>query len=320
MSDSNFARDFYTEFQATRNDFTTRLSTTTSSHASEFSAQLALLRKKFVDVRSFLPPYDQRQYEMQLKSWEQALEKLQTNQTSAGTKPKFAFKRKDKLDKPTPDASEVKAPTPAETISRLPTSHLSLTSKSGCLLTFTSLPDTSSIPIDSELIIANLDNCIVDLMEGDSATMTPTAVHIRNVTNCVLLLPVIKGSILLHDLQRCVVVISGCHQFRMHTSRCIDVYLSIAAKPVIEKCTGIYFSEYPASSPVGAEGLKNQFRVEDFSHIRQTPSPNWTLRNDKTATLEHWLKKFRDSGRDANEWDLQVLAEILAYIGGEGSG
>ena len=51
-------------------------------------------------------------------------------------------------------------------------------------------------------------------MESDSPAMAPTAVHIRNVINCVLLLPVIKGSILLYDLQRCVVVIPGCHQVR----------------------------------------------------------------------------------------------------------
>jgi len=150
----------------------------------------------------------------QLKSWEQALEKLQTNQTSAGIKPKFAFKRKDKSEKPTPDAPEVEAPIPAEIISGSPAPHLSLTSKSGCLLTFASLPDVSSIPIDSELIVANLDNCIVDLVESDNPVMAPTAVHIHNVINSVLLLPVIKGSVLLYDLRRCAVVISGCHQVR----------------------------------------------------------------------------------------------------------
>lgn len=86
MSDSTLARDFYTEFQAARNgpssllprdracdcsahhpdllDFTSRLSTATASHVSELSARLVILRKQFVDARSFLPPYDQRQYEM----------------------------------------------------------------------------------------------------------------------------------------------------------------------------------------------------------------------------------------------------------------
>ena len=87
MSDSSLAQDFYTKFQATRGgqsegpprdracdsygitrltqilDFATRLSTATSSHVPGLSAQLALLRKQFVDACSFLPPYDQRQYD-----------------------------------------------------------------------------------------------------------------------------------------------------------------------------------------------------------------------------------------------------------------
>ena len=62
-----------------------------------------------------------------------------------------------------------------------------------------------------------------------------------------------------------------------------------------------------------------EFRVEDFSHIRQTPSPNWTLQNDKMAALGHWLKKYRDNGGSANEWDPQMLADALACVSGERS-
>ena len=42
--------------------------------------------------------------------------------------------------------------------------------------------------------------------------MSPNAVHIRDATGCVILLPVIEGSTLLCDLLRCAVVTSGCHQ------------------------------------------------------------------------------------------------------------
>ena len=151
----------------------------------------------------------------QLKAWEQTLEKLQVNLNSTGTKPKFAFKRKDKPKESPADVPEVEAPILAETINRSPTtSHLSLASKSGCLLTRKSFPDASSTPIDSELIITNLDNCIVDLMDSNNDTTSPIAVHIRNVANCVLLLPIIRGSVLLYELQRCVVAIPGCHQVR----------------------------------------------------------------------------------------------------------
>ena len=136
------------------------------------------------------------------------------NQASTRIKPKFAFKRKDKPENPSSDIPEVEPQIPVETINRSPTSHFSLASKSGCLLTRTSLPDASSTPIDSELIITDIDNCIVDMMNGNSDTMTPTAVHIRNAANCVFLLPIISGTVLLYGLRRCVVAIPGCHQVR----------------------------------------------------------------------------------------------------------
>lgn len=147
----------------------------------------------------------------QLKSWEQVLEKLQTNQNSAGTRPKFSFKRKDKSETPRSDAPKVEASIPAETINRSPTTHLPLTYKSECFLSLASFPNTS-IPTGSELIITNLNDCVVDLMDNNGATMNPRAVHIRDVSNCVILLPAIEGSVLLYDLLRCVVVISGYHQ------------------------------------------------------------------------------------------------------------
>lgn len=49
-------------------------------------------------------------------------------------------------------------------------------------------------------------------------------------------------------------------QFRMHSSERSDVYLSAAATPVIEKCTGICFSEYPASLRASAD------KPKDVSH------------------------------------------------------
>lgn len=64
-------------------------------------------------------------------------------------------------------------------------------------------------------------------------------------------------------------------------------------------------------------GVPQVFRVEDFSHIRQTPSPNWAIRNDPTVTLDDWLKKFRDSGPGVSERDLRMLDEILACVSGE---
>ena len=50
---------------------------------------------------------------------------------------------------------------------------------------------------------------------------------------------------------------TAIRQFRMHTSEGVDVYLPAAVKRVIEKSTGIHFSEYPASPPVSSDGPQN---------------------------------------------------------------
>jgi tubulin-specific chaperone C len=73
--------------------------------------------------------------------------------------------------------------------------------------------------LPASLAISDLDGCIVNLLPSSSkvdrrtATNSPSlsAIHIRNVTNTMLLLPVVKGSVLLHDISSCVIVV-GCHQ------------------------------------------------------------------------------------------------------------
>src|SRR6202044_929667 len=66
---------------------------------------------------------------------------------------------------------------------------------------------------------SDLDGCIVNLLpsavQHDNSSgghqLGLSALHIRNVTGTVMLLPVIQGSVILHDLTRCVIVV-GCHQ------------------------------------------------------------------------------------------------------------
>ena len=88
----------------------------------------------------------------------------------------------------------------------------------------------------------------------------------------------------------------------MHTSRNVDVYISITSNPIIEDSAEIRFSGYPSGlqsqsgdnqvlnffysldSP-GADTriclwLNQHISVLDFSHIRPTPSPNWSILAD----------------------------------------
>ena len=126
-------------------------------------------------------------------------------------KPKFSFKRKQPLVQPQTPLSEVKANPHVQKSQPVPIASNSLvfSSRSNEYLT-TAAPLNYTEP--SDVSIYNLDNCVVDFL-GKTKNETPkiSALHGRNLTNCVLYLPLIEGSVLLHDLKHCTVVL-GCHQ------------------------------------------------------------------------------------------------------------
>lgn len=153
-----------------------------------------------------------------------------------------------------------------------------LSAQSHKYITRAELPEHAQ---QTDLSLSDLDNCIVDLLppgDGAEAHLTISALHARNLSNCVLLLPAVAGSALLHDLARCTIVL-GCHQvgsmfiictgclltprvlqFRMHSSKQIDIFLDIASNPIIEDCNSIRFSQYPDRFKLPAES--KQVRIE----------------------------------------------------------
>ncbi|KAI0705377.1 tubulin binding cofactor C-domain-containing protein [Earliella scabrosa] len=270
----------------------------TSDAIEKAALELARLRKDFTDAIAFLPAYDQRQVDKQLKDVEAQLETLRS---SAAPKSKFAFKRK--AAKPTsspaapaqnaPAASPAIAPTPAQAA----TPGLSISGHSHEYLTLASLSSPWSSA--SDLTISDLDHCIVNLVPSEANADVPshatfTALHVRNLSHTVLILPIIAGSALLHDMNNCVIAL-GSRQFRMHTSSQVDVYIAISSNPIIEHCSAIRFADYPPSlrrarlgssdptrtDPTSTldpdpEYKSNYLAAQDFSHIRPTPSPNWS--------------------------------------------
>ena len=145
-------------------------------------------------------------------------------------KSKFAFKRRPaaavaatSFESLTSEPSSTQTPPPPLHTQNAPPSsaasaHLSLSCHSHRYLTREDLP---SHPAQSDLSISDLDHCIVNLLpsalsSSSSGIDTPliiSALHARNLSDCVVLLPGVDGSALIHDLERCVVVL-GCHQVR----------------------------------------------------------------------------------------------------------
>ncbi|KAI0698966.1 tubulin binding cofactor C-domain-containing protein [Cerioporus squamosus] len=324
MSETNqeLTQQYHARNQAAISELTSQLESlrtgsATTTTIEKVAAEIARLRKEFSDAIAFLPSYDQRQVDKQLKDLESQLESLRT---AAAPKTKFAFKRKAaKAATPAPAAGSTQStppavPPPAEVQASAPTSGLSISGHSHSYLTLSSL----SIPWSSasDLTISDLDNCIVNFLpSGPNADVTFTALHARNLSNTVLVLPVITGSALLHDMKNCVIAL-GSRQFRMHTSSQVDVYISIASNPIIEHCSAIRFADYPAclrrppaSDTNNTQSKSNYLAVQDFSHIRATPSPNWSALPEEAA--------IRDDRWPLNDVDdvKGALSELLPLRG-----
>lgn len=151
-----------------------------------------------------------------MKALEKTLDELRTNSTP---KLKFSFKRKEKPAESSLQSSITVVDNALATTVPM-TTNLALSSRSRSYLTLRSLPDSVFKAHLFDLTISDLDGCIVNLLPHLSKqpslltnNLDISALHVRKISNTILLLPEINGSILLHDLSRCVVVV-GCHQVR----------------------------------------------------------------------------------------------------------
>ncbi|KIK68349.1 hypothetical protein GYMLUDRAFT_35745 [Collybiopsis luxurians FD-317 M1] len=271
-----FSQTFLSDFQTSRLDLETRLQQATQSggpiakpELDNLNLLLAKLSKSLVDATGSITNFDQRNCETQLNKLGRVLESLR--KVSSGTS-KFAFRRKAKeVSASLPETVAATGASNAATVS--PSTTLTLSSYSERFITPEDLPSphATSSDLRSELSITNLDGCLLNLLDSPYEI---SALHIRDVKNSILLLPALDGSVILHDLRNCVVVVK-CHQFRMHASKDTDVYLRIQSSPTIEHCSGISFAPYPPAFSSSDLHETPDLLVQDFSHINSTPSPNW---------------------------------------------
>lgn len=148
--------------------------------------------------------------------------RLDALRPSAASKPKFSFKRKT-VTTHTRDVTSPATPitTPSSQAAQPvaePTEFHTLVKHSHAHLTRSSLPPAQT----GDLTIAGLHHCLVDLCTLTHVGGTgvahldewkPTALHIRDLRDCVILLPPVNGSVLVHDLERCIIAVA-CHQVR----------------------------------------------------------------------------------------------------------
>ncbi|KAG8771214.1 hypothetical protein FRC16_005979 [Serendipita sp. 398] len=336
---AEFLALFRPECQALSDRITSQTATPTLSQKEELLSSVAKLRKDLNDATPFLPTYDQRQSELQLKQLENKLEVvIQDGQASGSGKAKggskFSFKRTPKATSsvnsnpekkhtieslneepaiategskqesdPSPPAESSSHITDMGTKSNESSRTINVHNRSGERLTLSEIIETTSPPDVAESVeqglnrfdvsLASLSNCIVDLVgRSDLLPGVLGAFHARDLKRCIIIVPSIKGSALIHDCSDCIIAVA-CHQFRIHTSSRVDVYLHVTSLPVLEKCTAMRFAPYSkamaSSSTDDLEEVNRFSEVQDFLWIRSTPSPNWSiLPTNERLSEEEW--------------------------------
>ena len=146
---------------------------------------------------------------------------LEETRSASLPKKKFVFKRR--ADRPPVVDVPTLPPSPQATLAQPGRDHLStvstfyrLSKHSNCRLSLKSLPTFGDDTPTFDLTISDLNRCIVDLCSPakiSSPHHQPplTALHIRDLKDTILILPNVKGSVLLYNLHMCTVIVA-CHQ------------------------------------------------------------------------------------------------------------
>lgn len=163
-------------------------------------------------------------------------------------------------------------------------------------------------------IVSDMSNSIIKI-DTKGNVPVPSALTLNTTVRSLVLAPDIRGAAHITGLRNSVLVLS-CHQFRMHKSNHVDVYLYCNNRPIIEDCIDIKFACIPSvfqtaghDTGQAVEGSissqQNMFdQVDDFKWLRNEASPNWRPMQEEEAVREgFWrdilerLRKY-DGGAD----------------------
>jgi len=291
MTDSKEASaDFWNEFQTEKESILNTLSNLNSSIStiklkSEFNnilSRINNLEKSVIAASIYLPPHDKETCSQQIKHLNEELNKRKVLLTP---KSKFSFKSRNKIKKNTEvvnnlTISSTELNTEKKEIINVPKNALLFSNKSNTYLTQEDICDTTK-----DVYLIDLESCIIDLanIKFDIAIL-----QMNRLKNCIVFVNPIKSSMIIDNCSNCYFVLA-CHQFRMHDSKNIDVYLHCSSHPIIEDCIGIRFTNYELPVSDIEERFKkanidinnNQYElVEDFKWLKQQKSPNWKVMNE----------------------------------------
>lgn len=291
MTDSKEASaDFWNEFQTEKESILNTLNNLNSSIStiklkSEFNnilSRINNLEKSVIAASIYLPPHDKETCSQQIKYLNEELNKRKVLLTP---KSKFSFKSRNKIKKNTEvvnnlPISSTELNTEKKEILNVPKNALLFSNKSNIYLTQEDICDTTK-----DVYLIDLESCVIDLV---NIKFDIAILQMNRLKNCIVFVNPIKSSMIIDNCSNCYFVLA-CHQFRMHDSKNINVYLHCSSHPIIEDCVGIHFTNYELPVSDIEERFKkanidinnNQYDlVEDFKWLKQQKSPNWNVMNE----------------------------------------
>ncbi|KAK6346032.1 hypothetical protein TWF730_010366 [Orbilia blumenaviensis] len=295
-----FHLQFTTAIQSLTDQITTlpNLRTGSSQQQDLISAilsKISALTHDLKDAANYLPGYDQRIYSEQLKATTDA---LNTARKASAPRTKFAFKARARGDASSSSSSSstITTPTPpppaTASTPKQPSTTTTATTTTLSNLTSTRTHTPPATTDSTILSLSNLTSCIITPQSQSQSPQTNnnnnnnpfTTATITSITTSILIiLPQISGPTHLTNLTSSILVIS-CHQFRLHDSKNLDIYLSCRGRPIIERCSNIRVARIPerwAHLRVDADGAGGEDRwdqVDDFNWLKEgRRSPNWRV-------------------------------------------
>lgn len=234
--------------------------------------RLLSLQKFHADSTMFLPSYDVRQSQEVLSNLQS---RIQEKREKLYPKKKFAFSSKKKSTKQEENKKESNKMMPIAHEYGVQLSDCTIQKKCHECIEMT---DTALIKKDVGLFDSSF--CTFRLFGA------PSTVHIKNLTDCVIISGPVSSSIFISDCKNCTFVIA-CQQLRTHSTTKSKFYLHVTSRAIIEDCSQLEFAPYTLSYmkleehfvAAGLDKLKNHWNdVDDFNWLASdVHSPNWSI-------------------------------------------
>ncbi|EIE89581.1 hypothetical protein G6F55_012306 [Rhizopus delemar] len=287
MAATEAASDFWQQFKAEYSKIDDLLTTSTSlpktdlpSHFDTILQKINNLEKRITESLTFIPSYDERQFSMQLKELSERLEKQKTELTP---KAKFSFKSRNKkkasssstpaLKQPDLKEDELIADNKEELLSE---ATVLLKDQSNAVLRLSEkMIEKKSI----DILLSNLKQSVIILDDSDRKI---SAIHIKNIEDCVIFCGSIDGSVLIYGITNSILVVD-CHQLRIHDARNLEILMHVTSRPIIEDSTGISTGKLSSDN----NSINYYDQIEDFNWLKKQASPNWKIMDDSRLEQLH---------------------------------